>query len=343
MKKNANKREFDPNQVLVRDLHRQKITNTQNASIKSKVDKILNDNTDSDTTFPPDKGKEVDVRHIVNANAYYNKGKELYDASKTLKAEEALNEANKIIPTVEALEEKKGHYIAYGFQSEMNKLAKAAQIQTIVKQVTNALSNARGQKEVEVIMNKTERMMRKLPRKTQEKLTEAMQKVLGKKIKGGPLVSKGELRAMAKEPGYNRKYVGSAKDSTGGRWGHTAVSPKESKTVRGRYKNIVNQSYSKQKIQNEGLAATKKKKRIYTPFKKKASQIMQKLAEPTTEEGNYVIKSGDTLTDIAARYNTTVSNILAKNQYPGPGIQSLGTLNPGKTISIPTTEIKNNE
>ena len=67
---------------------------------------------------------------------------------------------------------------------------------------------------------------------------------------------------MAKEPGYKRKYVSQGKNSPG--W--TAIDPKESKTVRGRYKNIMNQGWNESNLRQKGI-------------KKKASYIMDKLSQ----------------------------------------------------------------
>jgi len=44
----------------------------------------------------------------------------------------------------------------------------------------------------------------------------------------------------------------------------------------------------------------------------------------------YTIKSGDTLFEIAQRYNTTVSNILAFNNIADPDI-----ISPGEEVIIP--------
>ena len=80
----------------------------------------------------------------------------------------------------------KKRWIEYGFHSEMNKIAGGASANRLIKQVKDALLNARGKREAKDIVMKAEKMIKKLPKKVQKQVNDGLQKFFDKKIRGGP-------------------------------------------------------------------------------------------------------------------------------------------------------------
>jgi hypothetical protein len=87
--------EFNDN--FVQGMNNQKIQNTHRASIKAKVNQVL---TDKPSTWPADKGKKRDIRHIVNTNAYYKTVKKQYNKNPKAGTDAAVAHADKVIPPV---------------------------------------------------------------------------------------------------------------------------------------------------------------------------------------------------------------------------------------------------